>query len=257
MPVKIPNRAVSIKGVSKSFGGVQAVRDVSLDVANGERRVVIGTNGAGKTTLFNLIAGDLRATAGEIYVFETSVTRLPVYKRARLGMKRTYQTSALFDGLSVRENLYLALLGEQTFWNHLNFFQKNTASTSMAGRIEGLVEQVGLSQRVEDEAGGLSHGERRQLEIALALATSPRVLLLDEPAAGLSVHERGTMMDILRSLRREMTLILIEHDMSIALGVADIVTVMHEGAVIAEGKPDEIQRNKRVQEIYLGEDAGA
>lgn len=251
------NCAVSIRGVSKSFGGVHAVRDVSFDVADGERRVLIGTNGAGKTTLFNLVAGDLRVTKGEIYVFGTNVTRFPVHKRARLGMKRTYQTSALFNGLSVRENIYLAFLGEQSCWSHLNFFKKNTSRTSWAERIEALVEQVGLSDRIDDKAGSLSHGERRQLEIALALATKPRVLLLDEPAAGLSVHERGTMLEILQGLDRDMTLILIEHDMSIALGVADIVTVMHEGSVIAEGTPDEIRANTRVQEIYLGGAASA
>lgn len=249
--------AVSVRGVSKSFGGVHAVRDVSFDVAAGERRVLIGTNGAGKTTLFNLVAGDLRVTKGEIYVFGKNVTRFPVHKRARLGMKRTYQTSALFNGLSVRENIYLALLGEQPFWSHLNFFKKNTSRTSWAEKIEALVEQVGLSERIETKAGSLSHGERRQLEIALALATQPRVLLLDEPAAGLSVHERGTMLEILQGLDRNITLILIEHDMSIALGVADIVTVMHEGSVIAEGTPDEIRANVRVQEIYLGGAASA
>lgn len=255
--MKTSNCAVSIRGVSKSFGGVHAVRDVSFDVAVGERRVLIGTNGAGKTTLFNLVAGDLRVTKGQIFVFNKNVTRFPVHKRARLGMKRTYQTSALFNGLSVRENIYLALLGEQSFWSHLNFFQKNTSRTSWAEKIEALVEQVGLAERIEDKAGSLSHGERRQLEIALALATEPRVLLLDEPAAGLSVHERGTMLEILQGLDRNMTLILIEHDMSIALGVADIVTVMHEGSVIAEGTPDEIRANTRVQEIYLGGAASA
>lgn len=255
--MKTSNCAVSIQGVSKSFGGVHAVRDVSFDVADGERRVVIGTNGAGKTTLFNLVAGDLRVTKGEIFVSDMNVTRLPVHKRSRLGMKRTYQTSALFNGLSVRENIYLSLLGESSFWSHLNFFKKNTSRTFHAAEIEALVEQVDLAERIEDKAGGLSHGERRQLEIALALATKPKVLLLDEPAAGLSVRERGTMLEILQGLDRAMTLILIEHDMGIALGVADIVTVMHEGAVIAEGKPDEIRANARVQEIYLGGAASA
>lgn len=250
--MKTTNPAVSIQGVSKSFGGVHAVRDVSFDVADGERRVVIGTNGAGKTTLFNLITGDLRVTKGRILIYGRDVTRLPAFKRARLGMKRTYQTSALFDGITLRENVYLALVGGESPLNHLNFLKFSTHRKEHAARIEEILERVGLAERIDDMTSELSHGERRQLEIGLAMATNPRILLLDEPAAGLSLRERTQMLEILKSLDRSVTIILIEHDMNIALGVADIVTVMHEGAVIAEGTSDEIRANEQVQQIYLG-----
>ena len=244
--------AVSVRGVSKSFGGVQAVRDVSLDVADGERRAIIGTNGAGKTTLFNLIAGDLTVSAGTIRLFGHDVTAMPLHRRTRLGLRRTYQTSALFDGLTVAQNVYLAFLGEQPVWQHLNFFIRAPLNGAMQDRIEAVLDQVGLAHRARDPVAELSHGERRQLEIGLAVATRPRILLLDEPAAGLSLQERTQMVELLKTLDRSMTILLIEHDMNIALGLADAVTVMHEGKVIAQGTPEAIRKDERVQRIYLG-----
>lgn len=244
--------ALSVRGVSKSFGGVHAVRDVSLDVADGERRAIIGTNGAGKTTLFNLIAGDLTVSAGTIRLFGHDVTAMPLHRRTRLGLRRTYQTSALFDGLTVAQNVYLAFLGEQPVWQHLNFFIRAPLNGAMQDRIEAVLDQVGLAHRARDPVAELSHGERRQLEIGLAVATRPRILLLDEPAAGLSLQERTQMVQLLKTLDRSMTILLIEHDMNIALGLADAVTVMHEGKVIAEGTPEAIRQDERVQRIYLG-----
>lgn len=244
--------AVSVRGVSKSFGGVQAVRDVSFDVADGERRAIIGTNGAGKTTLFNLIAGDLTVSTGTIRLFGHDVTAMPLHRRTRLGLRRTYQTSALFDGLTVAQNVYLAFLGEQSVWQHLNFFIRAPLNGAMQGRIEAVLDQVGLAHRARDPVAELSHGERRQLEIGLAVATRPRILLLDEPAAGLSLQERTQMVELLKTLDGSMTILLIEHDMNIALGLADAVTVMHEGKVIAQGTPEAIRKDERVQRIYLG-----
>jgi branched-chain amino acid transport system ATP-binding protein len=244
--------ALSVKNVTKRFGGLFAVRDVHLDIPIGERRALIGPNGAGKTTLFNLIAGDLSPTSGEIHVFDNDVTRMPPHRRVKYGLRRTYQTSALFDQLTVKQNLYLGVIGPQNK-RHLNLFSVAEKDSVNLDRVFEVCESIRLEERLETKASDLSHGERRQLEIGLALAFEPRLIMLDEPAAGLSIDERGVVKTLLQGLDREITLLLIEHDMEVALSVGEFVVVLHEGQIIAEGTPSEISNNTLVQDVYLGE----
>jgi branched-chain amino acid transport system ATP-binding protein len=238
-----------VRGLVRQFGGVQAVRGVDLDVAAGERRAILGPNGAGKSTLFNLIAGDLRPTAGTIELFARDVTAVPVRRRVRLGLGRTYQTSRVLRGLTVEENLYLALLGAQR--GHLRPVRTG-ADRARRERARAVAERVGLGERVDSVASSLSHGEQRQLEVGLALAPEPRLLMLDEPAAGLSRAERVVLTRMLLELDPEVTLIIIEHDMDVALTVAQRVTMLHQGQLLLEGTPVEIRASELVHELYLG-----
>jgi branched-chain amino acid transport system ATP-binding protein len=219
-----------LRGVGRRFGGLDAVRDIDLDVAHGERRAILGPNGAGKTTLFNVISGDMPQTSGTIEFVGQDVGGVSAPGRTRLGMGRTYQKSRLFLGLSVEDNLYLAVLGSRA--GHLRMVRK-AADAQMRDRAR-------------------SHGEQRQLEVAMARATDPVLMLLDEPASGLSRGERVALTDLLLQLDRSITLILIEHDMDVALRVAENVTMMHDGRKIVEGTPDEIRANALVHELYLG-----
>jgi branched-chain amino acid transport system ATP-binding protein len=244
--------ALNIENVTKRFGGLVAVRDVRMDIPNGERRGLIGPNGAGKTTLFNLIAGDLHVTSGKIIVYGHDVTKLPPHRRVRYGLRRTYQTSALFDQLTVKENLYLGVIGPQKKW-HLDLFSKVDRDSEHMDKVHEISESVRMSNRLLSKVRDLSHGERRQLEIGLALAHQPQFIMLDEPAAGLSIDERNIVVELLNQLDRSITLLLIEHDMEVALNVSERVTVLHEGEIIAEGTPKEISDNVLVQNVYLGE----
>jgi len=238
-----------VRGLSRTFGGVVAVSDVDLDLAPGERRAVLGPNGAGKSTLFNLIAGADVPTAGSVTLFGVDVTRLGARQRTRMGLSRTFQTSRLLTGLTVEDNLYLAAVGVAGG----RFRMLRTGRDSAARkRARETAESVGMTDRLETLAGDLSHGEQRQLEIGLALVAEPRMLLLDEPAAGLSRAERQLLTTLLLSLDRDVTLLLIEHDMDVALTVAERVTMMHDGVVIVEGTPAEIRADQRVHDLYLG-----
>ena len=242
---------LSLRGVSKTFGGLNAVCDIDMDIAHGERRALIGPNGAGKTTLFNLIAGDLPVTSGSIKLFNKDVTGMSIQKRVGMGLRRTYQTSAIFPTLTLEENLYLGILGPGGK-GHMNVVKAAGRDRDIMRRIPELAERIGLFERLQAKASDLSHGERRQLELGLALAVAPRIVMLDEPAAGLSPAERVEIVQLLNSLETEVTLLIIEHDMDVALSVADRVTVLQEGKIVAEGTPDEITSNELVQEIYLG-----
>jgi branched-chain amino acid transport system ATP-binding protein len=237
------------QGLSRFFGAVAAVRDVDLEVMPGERRAILGPNGAGKSTFFNLIAGDLSPSDGRVELFGRDVTAVPVRRRARLGLGRTYQTSRVLCGLSVADNLYLAVLGTRR--GHLRPFRGGSDS-AVRERARAVAERVGLGDRLALLAGSLSHGEQRQLEIGLALAPSPRLLMFDEPAAGLSRAERVVLTRMLLGLDRDVTLIIIEHDMDVALTVAERVTMLHQGEKLIEGTPQEIRANKTVHELYLG-----
>ena len=244
-----------LRGVGRRFGGVHAVRDVDLDIRPGERRAILGPNGAGKTTLFNVISGEFPPTSGTIELFGRDVTLEPARKRARLGLSRTFQTSRLFLGMSVEDNLYLALLGVRS--GHLRPV-RTKADSEMRERARAMAERVGLEDTLDRMVGELSHGEQRQLEVGMARASDPKLMMLDEPAAGLSRVERVRLTEMLRELDPEITLILIEHDMDVALGVAGWVTMMHNGSVLVEGTPDEIRANETVHELYLGSgDGGA
>jgi branched-chain amino acid transport system ATP-binding protein len=238
-----------LRGIGRRFGGLHAVSDVNLDVAPGERRGILGPNGAGKTTLFNVIAGDMPPTAGRVELFERDVTPLPARARARLGLARTYQQSRLFLGLSVADNIYLAVLG--VTGNRLRpvISKRDEELRERARRAAG---RVAISEKLDELVSSLSHGEHRQVALAMALASEPKILMLDEPASGLSRGERTLVTDLLLALDRDITLILIEHDMDVALRVAERVTMMHDGRVIVEGTPDEIRGNELVHDLYLG-----
>ena len=239
-----------LRGVGRRFGGVQAVRDVDLDVANGERRAVLGPNGAGKTTLFNVIAGEFQPSTGSIELFGRDVTVEPARKRVGLGLTRTYQTSRLFLGLSVEDNLYLSVVGVEG--GHLRPVGLRGRDGRMRSEARVVAERVGLGDQLALRAGSLSHGEQRQLEVGMALAGEPKLMMLDEPAAGLSRGERVKLTEMLLALDRSITLILIEHDMDVALTVAEYVTMMHDGRIIVEGTPAEIRANQLVHDLYLG-----
>jgi branched-chain amino acid transport system ATP-binding protein len=235
--------------IEKRFGGVHALRGVDLEVLSGERRAILGPNGAGKTTLFNVVSGSEFPTAGEVELFGRPVTNVAAPLRTRLGLARTFQTSRTFGGLTVLQNLYLGALGVRGGRMRAVRTRRDAELRRAAAGIAG---RVGLSDRLGERAADLSHGEHRQLEIGLALVAGPRLLMLDEPAAGLSPSERRLLTQLLLSLDRTVTLLLIEHDMDVALRVAERVTMMHEGRVILEGTPDEIRASKTVRDIYLG-----
>jgi branched-chain amino acid transport system ATP-binding protein len=226
------------------------VDGISLGVREGERRAIIGPNGAGKTTLFNAIAGEVPVSRGSVRFAGRDVTRLRTHRRAALGMGRTYQITNLFPGLTVEENVRLAVQSLQP----RKFSMLSTAAPkgAEADRIEATLATSGLGTRRRDPARTLSYGEQRQLEFALALAGKPALLLLDEPAAGLSAAERVVMAATISALPRTLTLVLIEHDIDLALSLVDHVTCMYNGTVLVEGSPDAIRANERVQEVYLG-----
>ena len=242
--------ALSLSGLSKEFGGLCAVDGISLTIGAGERRAIIGPNGAGKTTLFSLISGETRPTGGRISLFGHDVTRYAPHRRAGLGLARTYQITNLFPRLSALENCLLAVQALTPAKFHLHrgidrypaFFQ----------RARSVLEAVGLADKEAEAVRNLSHGEQRQLEIALALAGSPRLLLLDEPTAGLSPAESHAMTALLTKLDPAITLLVIEHDMDVAFALTDRITVLHYGKVVADGLAHEVRANALVQEIYLG-----
>jgi branched-chain amino acid transport system ATP-binding protein len=242
--------ALRLEKVSKQFGGLRAVDSVELAVRPGERRALIGPNGAGKTTLFNLIAGALPATSGRILLFDHDVTRMAAHRRAALGLARTFQISNLFPTLSVLDNCLLAV--QALTPAKLAMHRPVSGYAELRQRAVATLAAVGLADRAGTVVRNLSHGEQRQLEIALALAGRPRLLLLDEPTAGLSPAESTLMAGLLARLDPAITVLIIEHDMDIALQIAQQVTVLHYGRVIADGPRDEVRANPLVQEIYLG-----
>ena len=244
-----------LRGVGRRFGGLHAVRDVDLDVAPGARHAILGPNGAGKTTLFNVISGDFPPTSGTIEFFGEDVTPLSAPAMAKRGLARTYQKSRLFLGLSVEDNLYLSALGTKT--GHLRPVILPRRDGDLRERARWAAEQVGLADKLETLVGSLSHGEQRQLEVGMARIGEPKLMMLDEPASGLSRGERVALTDRLLKLDPSITLILIEHDMDVALRVAERVTMMHDGRVIVEGTPDEIRANEQVHDLYLGRGAHA
>jgi branched-chain amino acid transport system ATP-binding protein len=236
--------------LSRNFGGVHALTDVSLAVEPGERRLIIGPNGAGKTTLFNMLSGLMPVSSGTVRLFDRDITQVPAYERARMGLARTFQITNLFPRLSVLDNMVLALRGRSR--RKFSLFGMPDIDAVERPQIAAALEAVRIAGRAGVMVRDLSYGEQRQLEIALSLVTSPRLLLLDEPAAGLSPSERSMVAEIIRSLDKDITVLLIEHDMDLALGLVDRVTCMFEGRVLVEEAPDDIRRNKQVQEVYLG-----
>jgi branched-chain amino acid transport system ATP-binding protein len=242
---------LELNAVSKNFAGLKVLSDVNLSVEPGERRAVIGPNGAGKTTLFNVISGELRPSAGQVTFAGEDVTRHAPDQMARLGLARTFQKNNLFMDLTAEENVRLAVQVQQKQSTH--WFRPWWAFASVNARTEAVLERAGLLRRRFDLARNLSYGEQRQLEIAIALAGEPKLLLLDEPTAGMSAAESASAVATVSSLPRELSLLIIEHDMNTVFSLADRITVLDHGQVIADGTPEAVRADAQVQAVYLGE----
>jgi branched-chain amino acid transport system ATP-binding protein len=243
--------ALRVEKLSKSFGGLRVTRNVSFTVQPGERRLIIGPNGAGKTTLFNLITGEIAPDAGHVGLFGRDVTRMASRMRPHLGMARTYQIITLFPNDSILRNVMLALLGlSPRRWNPFIALDRQR---DLFEEAQAALARVGLVHLADRPLSQTSYGERRRVEIAMALAQNPRVLLLDEPFAGLSIDERRQVQGLLRDLPRELTIVMIEHNMDVALDFAERITLLHFGEVIVEGTRAEVVADQRTREVYLGE----
>ncbi len=242
--------ALECEGVTRRFGGLEAVSGVDLRVATGERRGILGPNGAGKTTLFRLISGEMPLTAGRMRLFGQDITHVPCHRRTHLGLGRTFQITNLFPTQTVVDNLVLAVLGLRR--SKFSMLRPLWTYRDHYARADAALETVGLADRRSERVGNLSHGEQRQVEIALALLGSPRVLLLDEPTAGLSPAESARMTKAIQRLDDSITILLIEHDMDVVFDVVSYITVLHQGRFFADGTPTEVRHDPRVQEIYFG-----
>lgn len=242
--------ALELHALGKSFGGLQAVRNVTIKVMAGDRKAIIGPNGAGKTTLFNVITGVLPASSGRVLLFGRDVTSWPSHQRTALGMARTFQVTSLFPRLSVLDNVLLAINGVRpskfVMWRFMSSYRQ------MYEKAHRLLEDAHFMDRKNAEVRNLSHGEQRQLEIVLGLASDPKILLLDEPAAGLSSGESAEMVKFLNRLDPKLAILLIEHDMDVVFDVAGHISVLHFGEVLEAGTPVQIRSSRKVQEIYLG-----
>jgi branched-chain amino acid transport system ATP-binding protein len=242
--------ALEVRGLCKAFGGISVTQNVSLTIEPGERRLIIGPNGAGKTTLFGLIAGEIKPDAGSVFVLGHDVTRLPIPARARVGMARTYQIINLFSKDTLAHNVVLSLLGLLPL--RRNPFTALAERTDLYEQAIALLERVGLGHRAQHRISEISYGEQRRVEIALALAQEPKLLLLDEPFAGLSQDERLIIKQLIAAIPRSTAIVMIEHDMDIALEFAERITVLHYGQLIVEGDRDKVVNDPMTREIYLG-----
>jgi branched-chain amino acid transport system ATP-binding protein len=242
---------LSLDRVCKNFAGVQALRDVSLSVEPGERRAIIGPNGAGKTTLFNIISGELPPSSGAVTLDDRAVTNLTPERMFRLGLARTFQKNSLFLDLTTLENVRLAVQAHQRKGHH--WFKPWWAFDEVNDRTRQVLERAGLWARRSEPAKNLSYGEQRQLEMAIAMAGQPKLLLLDEPTAGMSVAETASSVATIGALPRDLTLLIIEHDMDTVFAVADRITVLDHGQVIADGMPESVRGDAQVRAVYLGE----
>jgi branched-chain amino acid transport system ATP-binding protein len=241
---------LALKSLSKHFGGLHAIRNVDLQVFPGDRKAVIGPNGAGKTTLFNVITGLVPATSGQVLLFSRDVTSWPSHRRANMGMARAFQVTSLFPQLTVLDNVLLAIQGVRktkfVTWRFLSSYR------DLYEKAHNLLESVAFQNRKQVEVKSLSHGEQRQLEIVLGLASDPKILLLDEPAAGLSSGESAEMAKFLMRLDRKLAILLIDHDMNVVFDVAQYIFVLHFGQILQEGTPERIRNSETVREVYLG-----
>jgi branched-chain amino acid transport system ATP-binding protein len=247
----VADALLAIEGLTKRFGGVIASDDITLAVPTGELHAVIGPNGAGKTTLIGELTGEIAPDAGRIRFDGADITALPVHRRSRLGLARSFQITSLFLAFTALDNVALAV---QAHAGHsFRFWRNARRDPQLTEPARAALQRVGLAERADVLVSNLSHGEHRQLEIAMALATGPRLLLLDEPMAGMGPDESARMVRTLRELKRELTILLIEHDMEAVFALADRITVLVYGRVIASGKPEVIRANPEVREAYLGE----
>jgi branched-chain amino acid transport system ATP-binding protein len=247
----VPEALLEVDGLTKRFGGVVASAAIALAVRQGELHAVIGPNGAGKTTLIGQLAGEITPDAGMIRFAGRDITALPVWRRSRLGLARSFQITSLFADFTVLDNVALAV---QAHVGHsFRFWDKARCEPELRGPAHAALARVGLGTRAEAIVASLSHGEHRLLEIAVALATRPRMLLLDEPMAGMGPEESARMVAMLRELKRDLTILLIEHDMEAVFALADRITVLVYGGVIATGEPEAIRANAEVRQAYLGD----
>ena len=243
--------ALALQNLEKSFGGLRVTAGVNLTVEPGERRLIIGPNGAGKTTLFNLISGEIRPDGGAITLFDEDITRVPSHRRPHLGIARTYQIITLFPGETLLRNVTLSLLGlSRLRWNPFCNLERQAA---LIARARAALARVALDHLAERPLAQTAYGERRRVEIAMALAQDPKVLLLDEPFAGLSVDERRDVLKLVTGIPRDVTIVMIEHDMDVALDFAERITLLHFGEVVVDGTRGEVVAHPRTKEIYLGE----
>ncbi len=242
--------ALKIENLVKDFGGVRALNNVSLSVKPGERRAIIGANGAGKTTLIKLINGELSPTSGKIFIFGKDVTQMPIYERAHLGVGRSCQINNLFPKISVLDNVLLALQAIQPF--RFKMLRSISKYDNIFSEAENLLKAQGLWDKRNNLATDLSYGEQRRLEIVLSLASSPKLLLLDEPTAGLSASETSNIIDLVRGLQKDISVLFISHNIDVIFSIADRITVLHYGEIVTEGTPEEIQNDPKVKQIYLG-----
>ncbi|MDR5683826.1 MAG: ABC transporter ATP-binding protein [Armatimonadota bacterium] len=242
---------LEVRGLSKRFGGVVALWRCDLDVAPGEVHALIGPNGAGKTTFINLVAGVVPPTEGRIAFAGDDVTRLPAHRRTLLGIARTFQVTNLFWGYTVVDNLALAV--QARTGSSFGFWHPVYRERDLEDEAAAFARQVGLADRLHVPVQALSHGEQRQVEVALALACRPKLLLLDEPTSGMSLEESRRMLELIRDLKKQVTILLVEHDMDVVFGAADRISVLVDGRVLASGRPDEVRANPEVHRAYLGE----
>ncbi len=244
--------ALRVEDLKKSFGGVQAVAGVTFDVAVGEHLVIIGPNGAGKTTLLNLINGQWTPSGGRIEFFGRDVTRMSTHRRSHLGMARAFQTISLLANLSLLENVLLTLYGTTPY--RFRMFMRMEGFADIVESARRILSSLDLWARRDEPLNSISYGEQRRLEISLGLALEPKMLLLDEPSAGLTKEESQVVVDIIRNLAEDQTLLIVDHDMELVFEVASRIIVLHQGLVIADGPPGEIQNDQRVREVYMGVD---
>ena len=247
---KMVGYALECQDLTKRFGGLEAVKQVDLQVETGERRAIIGPNGAGKTTLFSLISGLYPVTSGTIKTFGQDITHLPSHRRTYLGLGRTFQITNLFPTLTVLENLVVAAMGLKGM--KFSMLRPLATYRDLYERADEVLKEVGMAEKRDEVVRNLSYGEQRQVEVSLALISNPRVLLLDEPTAGLSPADTAMMTEMIHQLDSRITLLLIEHNMDVALQAASRITVLHQGIVFEEGNPKQIRNSSRVQEIYFG-----
>lgn len=243
---------LTINQIGKSFGGLQILKDISLTVNKGERIGIIGPNGAGKTTFFNLLTGDLEPSNGEIFHYSTNMTKQPNYKRVRNGMVRTFQKNNLLNELTVLDNLLLVLQRKHGFGRVWYKLRGSKEYPNLYHEADELLEKWGLAHQKDAIVKNLSYGEQRQIEILLGVATEPSILLLDEPTAGMSQSETDYIVDLLYKLPKDLTLMIIEHDLDVVFGLSDRMVVLYDGGVLVEGAPDQVRTDERVNKIYIG-----
>ena len=244
-----------VENISKSFNTLQVLQNISLDVQPGERHVIIGPNGAGKTTLFNCITSQLAVNSGTVFLEDVEISKLPPNKLVHLGMGRTFQKNNLFGNLTVKENLHLALTALKRY--RYKLFKPLSSYADLKAETEDIIEQWKITDRQDVIVDNLSYGEQRLLEVLLALASKPKILLLDEPTSGMSPAETAQTSEMIQKLPRSVALLVIEHDMDVVFSIADRLTVIHHGEVILSGTPDEVRNNDTVRQIYFGGGAKA